>query len=166
SLLYLWKNARTYDLWAHASAEVGVVFCTVVLLTGPIWARPVWGVWWTWDARLTTTLVLWLIYVGYLMLRAYVPEPERQARYAAVVGIVGFLDVPIVHLSVVWWRTLHPGPTVLRRAGLADLPGSMHVALWSMLLALTLLFLFLLRQRAGLERERDLLAALKARAGE
>ena len=111
-----------------------------MLITGPIWARPVWGVWWTWDARLTTTLILWMIYVGYLMLRAYMTEPGQRARFAAVMGIIGFLNVPIVHMSVEWWRTLHPKPVVMRSGGLQDLPDSMHVALWSTLLAFMLLF--------------------------
>ncbi|MEE9239579.1 MAG: cytochrome c biogenesis protein CcsA, partial [bacterium] len=112
SIRYLIRRNMDDDIRAHACAEVGVVFCTLVLITGPIWARPVWGVWWTWDARLTTALILWMIYVGYLMLRAYMTDPDQRARFSAVLGIVGFIDVPIVHMSVKWWRTLHPGPVV------------------------------------------------------
>ena len=152
SIKYLVKRNPDDDIRAHACAEAGVVFCTLVLITGPIWARPVWGVWWTWDARLTTTLILWMIYVGYLMLRAYMTEPEQRARFAAVMGIVGFLNVPIVHMSVEWWRTLHPKPVVIRSGGLRELPDSMHVALWSSLLAFTLLFVCFVRKRAQIER--------------
>src|ERR1700761_7084661 len=101
--------AQVADAWAVAGAEVGVVFCTVVLLTGPIWGRRAWGIWWTWDARLTTTLVLWLIYVSYLLLRRFSAGPQMQTL-AAVLGIFGALDVPIVYMSNRWWRTQHPAP--------------------------------------------------------
>ncbi len=101
--------AQSADAWALAGAEVGVVFCTVVLITGPIWGRRAWGIWWTWDARLTTTLVLWLIYVSYLLLRRFAAGPQMQTL-AAVLGIFGALDVPIVYMSNRWWRTQHPAP--------------------------------------------------------
>ena len=101
--------AQRSDAWALAGAEVGVVFCTVVLVTGPIWGRRAWGIWWTWDARLTTTLVLWLIYVSYLLLRRFAAGPQVQTL-AAVLGIFGALDVPIVYMSNRWWRTQHPAP--------------------------------------------------------
>ena len=102
-------RAQIADAWALAGAEVGVVFCTIVLVTGPIWARRAWGIWWTWDARLTTTLVLWLIYVSYLLLRRFAVGPQMQTL-AAVLGIFGALDVPIVYMSNRWWRTQHPAP--------------------------------------------------------
>jgi heme exporter protein C len=101
--------AQASDAWALAGAEVGVVFCTVVLITGPLWGRRAWGIWWTWDARLTTTLVLWLIYVSYLLLRRFAAGPQVQTL-AAVLGIFGALDVPIVYMSNRWWRTQHPAP--------------------------------------------------------
>ncbi|HET6206260.1 MAG TPA: cytochrome c biogenesis protein CcsA [Terracidiphilus sp.] len=101
--------AQISDAWALAGAEVGVVYCTVVLITGPLWGRRAWGIWWTWDARLTTTLVLWLIYVSYLLLRRFAAGPQVQAL-AAVLGIFGALDVPIVYMSNRWWRTQHPAP--------------------------------------------------------
>ena len=101
--------AQIADAWALAGAEVGVVFCTVVLITGPIWGRRAWGIWWTWDARLTTTLVLWLIYISYLLLRRFAAGPQMQTL-AAVLGIFGALDVPIVYMSNRWWRTQHPAP--------------------------------------------------------
>lgn len=103
------NGAQIADAWALASAEVGVAFCTVVLITGPMWGRRAWGIWWTWDARLTTTLILWLIYVSYLLLRKFVTGPQMQTL-AAVVGIFGALDVPIVYMSTRWWRTQHPAP--------------------------------------------------------
>ena len=151
SIRYLIWRQTADDYRAHACAEVGVVFCTLVLITGPIWARPVWGVWWTWDARLTTSLILWMIYVGYLMLRAYMEDRDQRARFAAVLGIIGFLDVPIVHMSVKWWRTLHPGPVVIRSGGMSELPAAMHVALWSSLVAFTLVFIYFVRRRTALE---------------
>jgi heme exporter protein C len=103
------NRAQVFDAWALAGAEVGVVFCSVVLTTGPLWGRRAWGIWWTWDARLTTTLILWLIYVSYLLLRRFTAGPQMQTM-AAVLGIFGALDVPIVYMSNRWWRTQHPAP--------------------------------------------------------
>src|SRR5919204_3612949 len=103
SIAYLWKRRPGADHLARAAAEVGVLFTTLLLVTGVLYGRPVWGVWWTWDARLTTTLVLWFVYVGYLMVRSAIAEPERSARIGAVLGIVGFANVPLVQLSVSWW---------------------------------------------------------------
>jgi heme exporter protein C len=127
------ERAQTADAWALAGAEVGVVFCTVVLLTGPIWARRAWGIWWTWDARLTTTLVLWLIYVSYLLLRRFAAGPQVQTL-AAVLGIFGALDVPIVYMSNRWWRTQHPAPVFGGDAdsGIQD-PAMLHAFYWNLL---------------------------------
>ena len=108
SVGYLWKRSQRMDRLAYSSAEIGVVFTTLMLITGVLWAKPTWGVWWTWDPKLTTSLILWLIYVAYLMLRAYSPRGDQGARFAAILGIIGFIDVPIIYLSVVWWRTVHP----------------------------------------------------------
>lgn len=121
SLRYLWRRDPRLDRLAHASAEVGLVFLTLVLLTGPIWGRPVWGAWWTWDARLTTALILWFIFAGYLMLRAWIGPPGAAA--SAVVAIIGFLDIPLIHWSALLLRTLHPRPAVFRPD--PALPGSM-----------------------------------------
>src|SRR5438067_808016 len=148
SALYLWRASPRWDLLAAAAAEVGVIFTTLVLITGSIWARPIW---WSWDARLTTTLVLWFIYLGYLMLRSYVAEERRAARYAAVLGVVGFLDVPIIHQSVTWWRTLHPEPVVLTSGGPA-MPAKMLQTFGLSMLAFTLLFCWLLLERYRLGR--------------
>ncbi len=112
---------------ASATAEMGVIFCTIVLVTGPLWARPVWGIWWTWDERLTSTLVLWLIYVSYLLLRNFAAGPQMQTM-AAVLAIFGYIDVPIVYMSTRWWRTQHPAP-VIRWAELG-LDSSMWPAVW------------------------------------
>ena len=123
-IVYLWKDSLAADRLARAGAVVGVVFTTVTLVMGMLWAKPIWGTYWTWDARLTSTLVLWIIYAGYLMVRR-LAEPGRQAaRFAAVVGIFGFIDVPVVHFSVTWWRTQHPGPVVINDA----LPSQMLLA--------------------------------------
>ena len=150
SVLYLWKGAARWDLLARSAAEVGAVFTTLVLVTGSIWARPIWGTWWSWDARLTTTLMLWFIYVGYLMLRSYIVDERRGARYAAVLWIIGFVDVPIIHQSVTWWRTLHPEPIVVAPGG-PNMPPSMVQTLALSLIALTCLFAWLLQQRYRLE---------------
>ncbi|MGZ6544578.1 MAG: cytochrome c biogenesis protein CcsA [Actinomycetota bacterium] len=155
SIRFLQTGDRRFDDLASASAAVGMVFTTAVLLTGPLWGRPVWGVYWTWDPRLTSFLLLWLIYLSYLVLRGYVPEPERRARYSAVVGIVGFLDVPIVYLSVRWWRAQHPSQLIFTRGGL---PASMLVVLLIGVAAFTLLYVYLLSVRLSvtrLEHERE-----------
>lgn len=107
SVLYLWRRSARYDGLAVAAAEAGVVFTALTLALGSLWGRPTWGVWWTWDPRLTTTAILLLIYAGYLALRAFTDEPDRRARWSAAVGVLGFLNVPIVYMSVRWWRTLH-----------------------------------------------------------
>ena len=111
-LLYLWRSSLVGDRVARAAAEVGLLMTTVCLVMGMLWAKPIWGAFWTWDARLTSTLVLWMIYAGYLLVRRVAAPGRQAARLAAVVGIVGFVDVPIVHFSVTWWRTQHPGPVV------------------------------------------------------
>ena len=125
-------RAQAADAWALAGAEVGVVFCTVVLTTGPIWGRRAWGIWWTWDARLTTTLVLWLIYVSYLLLRRFVAGPQMQTL-AAVLGIFGALDVPIVYMSNRWWRTQHPAPVFGGDSSVGMDPSMVGALMWNML---------------------------------
>jgi len=107
SLRYLWQRKENDDLLAASAAEVGATFNGLTLVLGMLWGRPTWGVWWTWDARLTSTLVLFLIFVGYLALRAFIDEPVRRAQWSAAVGILGAINVPVVYLSVRWWRTLH-----------------------------------------------------------
>lgn len=149
SILYLWKRESKWDVIASSSAEVGIVFTTLVLITGSIWAKPIWGVWWVWDARLTTSLVLWLIYVAYLIVRAYAAEEHRGARFAAVVGIVGFIDVPIVALAITLWRTQHPGPVIFQ-GGLAP---PMLLTLLVCLAAFTTLYFLLLIQGISIKND-------------
>lgn len=161
SLMYLWQDERRWDALAQSAAEIGVIFATLVLLTGPIWAKKAWGTFWVWDARLTTTLVLWMIYIGYLMLRG-AAEGERRARFAAVLGIIGFLDVPIIYLSVTWWRTQHPSLVVGEPGGLMP---EMTQTLMVALLSFTLLFVFLLIQRLRLEQTRDQVNFLREAVG-
>jgi heme exporter protein C len=162
SILFLWKKEREWDIYALASAEIGVMFCSLVLITGPIWAKPIWGTWWVWDARLTSTLILWLIYVAYLMLRARTEAGSMRARYAAVVGIVGFLDIPLIHFSVLWWRTFHPQPKMITAEGLGSgMEFTMMVALLISLAAFTLLYFLLMGQRVNLEKMKDEIDRLK-----
>lgn len=162
SILYLWKKDREWDIYALASAEVGVLFCSLVLITGPIWAKPIWGTWWVWDARLTSTLVLWLIYVAYIMLRIQTDAGSTRAKYAAVIGIVGFLDIPLIHFSVLWWRTFHPQPKMITSEGIGTgMDTSMIITLMISLGAFTLLYFLLMSQRVRLERLKDEIDRLK-----
>ncbi len=142
-----------WDRIAVSAAEVGLVFSAIMLTTGPIWGRRVWGVWWVWDARLTSSLVLFLVYVGYLLFRSLSPVGERRARLAAVIGIVGAVDIPVVHFAVVWWRTLHPQPTVLGPEG-PTLPTEMFTTLLVSFAAFVVLFVALLVLRMGIEESR------------
>ena len=162
SILFLWKKEREWDIYAHASAEIGVIFCSLVLITGPIWAKPIWGTWWVWDARLTSTLILWLIYVAYLMLRAQTDAGSMRARYAAVLGIVGFLNIPFIHFSVLWWRTFHPQPKVISSEGFGKgMETSMLITLGISLCAFTLLYFLLMGQRVRQEKLKDEIDSLK-----
>ncbi len=162
SLGYLKTRKRSWDLLARSSAELGVLFCTIVLVTGPIWAKPIWGAWWTWETRLTLTLLLWLIYMAYLMVRMYVEDPDQQARFAAVLGILGFLVVPFVYFSVYLWGGMHPKNVLL--------PGGLHptmrkVFLFNML-AFLLLYVVLLGLRFRLGQARLRLDRLKQQQAE
>jgi heme exporter protein C len=151
SIAYLRTGRIRWDRTAAASAEIGVVFTALAIALGSLWGRPVWGTWWTWDPRLTTTALLLLIYLGYLAVRRITDNPTRRARWSAVIGIVGFVDVPLVHLSVVWWRSLHQGPTVLRLGG-PEIHGSMLAALIVGVGAFTLAYAYLMTARLRLGR--------------
>ena len=120
SIIFLWKKEKIWDIIARSSAEIGVIFCSIVLITGPIWARPIWNAWWSWDARLTTTLILWMIYMAYLFIRPFTENEIKGAKAAAVFGIIGFLDVPIVYMSIRWWRTIHPQAVLNSKSGGLD----------------------------------------------
>jgi len=154
SALYLWLHDPRLDRFAAASAEVGVAFSAVMLTTGPIWARPIWGTWWTWDARLTLTLFLFFLFVGYLALRAALHDPAERARFSAVVGILGMLLVPFIHLSVYLFRTLHPQPVVLKPSA-PSLPPEMLRTLLISTAVFTLLYVGLVTLRYGLAVAED-----------
>lgn len=164
----IWRGKRkslalASDAWALAAAEVGVVYCTVVLITGPLWGRRAWGIWWTWDARLTTTLVLWLIYVSYLLLRRFAAGAEMRTL-AAVLGIFGALDVPIVYMSNRWWRTQHPAPVFGggQNTGIKD-PAMLHAFGWNVV-AWFAWGILLLVLRYKMERRAQRIAAAEAEA--
>ncbi len=162
SILFLKNGETKWDTLAKSSAEVGIMFLTLVLITGPLWAKPVWNVYWTWDARLTTSFILWLIYIAYLMLRSYVADQERGARFAAVFGIIGFIDVPIVYLSIRWWRTLHPSPVIGGGSGSGLAPAMLQTLLTSVA-AFTVLFVTLLIFRYQSERLQQQVDYLKSK---
>ena len=149
SIFYLFLKDPRLDRFAAASAEAGTVFAAIVLTTGPIWGKPIWGTWWSWDARLTFTLFLFLLYVGYLLLRGAVADPASRARFAAVVGICGMCLVPFIHFSVYMFRTLHPMPIVLQ-PGPPKLPGTMLITWLLTLGVFTLLYVGFVVQRYAL----------------
>jgi heme exporter protein C len=163
SLVYLWLRDDRLDAIALSAAEIGLVFTTIVLITGPLWGRIAWGVWWVWDARLSLTLLLWFIYVGYFMLRGATENPERGKRFAAVLGIVGAVDIPLIHVSVLWFRSQHPQPVVLRAEGPAADPEIVKTLLFSFL-TFTIVFFALLMLRYGLERLQRRVDAARFRA--
>ncbi len=150
SACYLWPRTRSlaWDRFAGASAEIGVLFTGLALATGMLWGRPTWGVYWTWDARLTTTALLFLLFLGYLAIRRLPAAPEVRAKRAAIAGLIAFIDVPIVHLSVEWWRSLHQGATVARRDLNAELDGTMLFTLFLSLTVFTLIYAWLLLHRS------------------
>jgi heme exporter protein C len=149
SALFLWLHDPRLDRFAASSAEVGVAFSAVMLTTGPIWAKPIWGTWWTWDARLTLTLFLFFLFIGYLALRAALADPAERARFSAVVGILGMLLVPFIHLSVYLFRTLHPQPIVLKPSA-PSLPPAMLQTLLTSFAVFTLLYIGLVTARYGI----------------
>jgi len=160
NLFYVFRRQPYWDWLAVSAAEVGLAFTTVVLITGPVWAHPVWGIWWTWDARLTSTFVLWLLYVSYLLLRTLVEEPDRRALFSALFGIFAFIDVPLVFGSIRWWRTQHPQPVIMGGAGSGLEPTMRWVLLFSWLAMLSLMAL-LLRARYDVEAMRGELDSLQ-----
>jgi heme exporter protein C len=160
SLVFLIRKSRWWDNLALSAAEIGVMFISIVLVTGPIWAKPVWLVWWTWSPRLTSSLILWMLYVAYLLVRNYVPDQDRRATMSAVFGIVAFVDAPIVWFSIRWWRDIHPSP-MLETGGLSP---AMRPALWTCAAAFLVLFIYLMRRRFYLESVRCDVELLARRA--
>jgi heme exporter protein C len=163
NLLYVWKRQPKYDSLGVACAEVGLVLTTVVLITGPIWAHPVWGIWWTWDARLTSTFVLWLLYVSYLLLRSLIEEAERRALLSALFGIFAFIDVPLVFFSIRWWRTQHPAPVIMGGAD-SGLDPLMKKVFFFNVLAMHVFAAFLIVERYILEQAKHDVASLQQEA--
>ena len=158
SIVYLWRRDPAADRLAHASAEIGVIFTGVTIAAGAIWGKPTWGTWWTWDARLTSVAILFVMYLGYLLLRSMIEDGERAARYSAVLGIIAALDVPLVHFSVYWWRTLHQPPSLLR-PGPAAMPRDIVLALLANVVAFALLYAYFMVKRVGVLRREEEAAA-------
>jgi heme exporter protein C len=150
SVAYLTTSRMRWDRLAASSAELGVVFTGLALATGMIWGKPVWGVWWTWDARLVLTAIMFFVYLGYLALRRSMPEPQVRARRSAVFGVLAVVQIPIVHFSVIWWRSLHQPPTVLRPDE-PQIDAPLLFALLMSVAAFTVVYAALLRRRMELE---------------
>jgi len=148
SIMYFWKRDRKWDTVAISAAEIGFIFTTAFLVTGSIWAKPAWGVWWTWSPRLTSALVLWFIYIAYLTIRSYTQGEDRKARFSAAVAIIGFIDIPIVILSISLWRTQHPSALIFE----GGLTPSMLLTLQICILAFTLLYIIMLIQSVQINR--------------
>ena len=163
NLMYVFKRQPKWDWLGVSAAEVGLAFISVVLVTGPIWAHPVWGIWWTWDARLTLTFVLWLLYISYLLLRSMLEEPDKRALFSALFGIFAFLDVPLVYFSIRWWRTQHPQPVILGGPG-SGLDPRMRVSYLLVWAAFTGLLVLLLNGRYKLEALRASMEELRREA--
>jgi len=160
AVMFLVRKELRWDILAASSAEIGLLFCTIALLTGTIWAKPIWGIWWTWDARLTSTLVLWLIFTSLIMLRGYIEQETKRAYLSSVVGIIGFIDVPVVFFSIRWWRTQHPQPVIAggEDSGLAP---EMLFTLIFCVTAFTVLYGYILSKRLHLENARSELDKLR-----
>jgi heme exporter protein C len=163
NLLYVWRRREKYDWLSVSCAEVGVAFTTVVLISGPIWAKPAWGIYWTWDARLTSTFVLWLLYISYLLLRTLVEEPDRRALLSALFGIFAFIDVPIVFGAIRWWRTQHPAPVIMGGPDSGLAPG-MRATFFFAVLAMHVFMWFLIAERYSLEKMRSDVEQLRQEA--
>lgn len=159
SILYLVTRKAKYDIYAYTSAEIGVIFTTIVLITGPIWARPIWNTWWTWDPRLTTTLIMWFLYLSYIIVRSYLEEEEKRARFAAIFGILAFADVPMVWFAIRWWRTMHP-EALISSSGIGLAP-AMKPAFFMSLFAFTLLYLYFMYRSVKIEQSKAEVKALK-----
>lgn len=152
SIGYLFQKKESFDIVAVSSTEIGLIFLAICLFTGAIWGKPTWGVYWTWDARLTTTLILFLIFVGYLLLRKFTEYGERQAKFSAILAIFGCADIPLIHQSVIWWNTLHQPSTFFSPKKKNVIYDQFAEMLWLNLLAFSFLFLFFLLKRIQQEK--------------
>ena len=158
SVIHLLTRKNLWDAIAYSAAELGVIFATLILITGAIWAKPVWGVWWSWDPKLTTTLILWFVYVGYLMVRAFSAPGSQGRRYAAVVAMLGAIDAPIIYLASIWWRTAHPNLNIgpLAESG-SDLDGKMYITFFVSLITFTIFYVYVMLERIQMRKcEHDL----------
>jgi heme exporter protein C len=162
SLCYLWKRQPAWDHLGRAAAELGLLFCSLGLITGSIWAKPIWGTWWTWDPRLTLTLVLWMIYAAYLLLRSLANEPQQGATLAAILGVTGVIDLYLINRAVYWWRGIHPAVIQTREGGTGLADPMMRATLVVCMLAFFLLFLWLLRLRLRTAKLQDTVEELRA----
>ncbi len=157
SVMHLSTRNDKWDSIAYSAAELGLIFATLILVTGAIWAKPVWGVWWTWDPKLTTTLILWFIYVGYLMVRAYAPKGSRGRRYSSVVALLGALDAPLIYMASIWWRTAHPDLNIGPLADSGGLDSNMQLTFWIAFIAFTVFYIYILVERIAMRRAEDAL---------
>ena len=157
SIMFLWKRNASWDNLASSAAEIGFIFTTLFLISGSLWAKPAWGVWWTWTPRLTTALILWFIYIAYLTVRFYAPEKQQGARFGAVVGIVGFVDVPIIALATTIWQSEHPGALIFE----GGLVPAMKLTLMTSIAAFTVLYIFLLTLSTGLKKRENEIEELR-----
>ena len=162
SVVYLLKQDAKWDRRAQVAAELGVVFLTMSIVSGAVWAKPVWGTWWTWDPKLTSVFVLWVMFIGYLMVRAYAPGRRQAARWSAVVGIIAYADVPIVYLASEWWRSLHPELVAGPLSDSGSLESAMRTTLYFSTLTFTVIFVYLFRTRLAQRRDEDALDELRA----
>lgn len=163
SVGYLWRRTAGWDRLGRAAAELGLLYCTLGLATGTIWAKPIWGTWWTWDPRLTLTLILWMIYAAYLLLRSLASDAQHGATLAAILGVSGVADLYLINRAVYWWRGIHPAVIVDREGGSGLIDPVMRVTLVVCMLAFFLLFLWLLRVRLRAARLHDAVEELRAR---
>lgn len=167
SCLFLWKRERRDDILAYSAAEIGVLFTGLTIIEGSIWGKPTWGVWWAWDARLTLTAILFLIFIGYLMIRSLIEDEDRSAVCGAILGIIGFLDIPLIHMSVYWWRTLHQPPSILRPDKLPweNIHWSLLLPLLVNIAAFIILYFYLLSLRVRLGEMKDEVTRLRLYGG-
>ncbi len=152
SVMHLVTGRERWDSLAHSTAELGLIAATLIIVTGSIWAKPVWGVWWTWDAKLTTTLILWFIYVGYLMVKSYAPVGSQGQRFASVVALIGAIDAPIIYFATLWWRTAHPELNIGPLAESGGLDSRMALTFLVSMIAFTALYVYLLFERYSLKQ--------------
>tara|TARA_B100002003_G_scaffold251612_1_gene296233 strand:+ start:1955 stop:2632 length:678 start_codon:yes stop_codon:yes gene_type:complete len=157
SVMHLSTRNDKWDSIAYSAAELGLIFATLILVTGAIWAKPVWGVWWTWDPKLTTTLILWFIYVGYLMVRTYAPKGSRGRRYSSAVALLGALDAPLIYMASIWWRTAHPDLNIGPLADSGGLDSNMQLTFWIAFIAFTVFYIYILVERIAMRRAEDAL---------